>query len=77
VNGLTKVYGQKKVVDNFSLTMFKDEILVLLGHNGAGKTTTLSMLTGRSVPTSGEAHAFGLDLLGNNTNIQDFIGVCP
>jgi ABC-type multidrug transport system ATPase subunit len=46
IDGLVKKYGSKTVVDNFSLTMYKDEILVLLGHNGAGKTTTLSMLTG-------------------------------
>jgi ABC-type multidrug transport system ATPase subunit len=77
VSGLTKVYGQKTAVDKFSLTMFKNEILVLLGHNGAGKTTTLSMLTGRSTPNAGKAHAFGQDLLGDIRNLSDFIGVCP
>jgi len=57
--------------------MFKDEILVLLGHNGAGKTTTISMLIGDIAPTSGEAKAFGKDLFGDQTNLTDFIGVCP
>jgi ABC-type multidrug transport system ATPase subunit len=65
------------VVDDFSLTMYKDEILVLLGHNGAGKTTTLSMLTGLVQPNRGSAFAFGRDLLGDTRNLTDFIGVCP
>jgi ABC-type multidrug transport system ATPase subunit len=28
-------------VDGLSLSIFKDQVLVLLGHNGAGKTTTI------------------------------------
>jgi ATP-binding cassette subfamily A (ABC1) protein 3 len=44
---MTKVYESgKKAVDNLSMTMYLNQIFVLLGHNGAGKTTTLSMLTG-------------------------------
>ena len=66
-----------KAVDNLSLTMFRNEIVVLLGHNGAGKTTTISMLIGDIMPNSGEAKAFGKDLLGDQTNLVDFIGVCP
>lgn len=33
-------------VKNLSMSMYTDQIFVLLGHNGAGKTTTISMLTG-------------------------------
>lgn len=46
IKGLVKRYGDKTAVNNLNLTMYRDEILVLLGHNGAGKTTTISMLTG-------------------------------
>lgn len=28
------------------MSIYSDQIFVLLGHNGAGKTTTISMLTG-------------------------------
>lgn len=43
---LTKKFGSFVAVENLTLTMFKDQILVLLGHNGAGKTTTINMLIG-------------------------------
>ena len=46
IEKLVKKYGSKKAVNNLSLTLFKNEILVLLGHNGAGKTTTINLLTG-------------------------------
>ena len=30
-----------RAVDELSLSMYKNQIFVLLGHNGAGKTTTM------------------------------------
>ena len=57
IERLVKKFGGKKAVNNLSLTLFKNEILVLLGHNGAGKTTTINMLTGLTKPTSGSATA--------------------
>ena len=77
INSLVKKYGKKTAVNNLTLTLFKDEILVLLGHNGAGKTTTISMLIGQEKPTSGSATAFGTDLFKDDRNVVDFIGVCP
>jgi ATP-binding cassette subfamily A (ABC1) protein 3 len=42
-------------VDHLNLDLFEGQILSLLGHNGAGKTTTISMLTGLTSITSGDA----------------------
>ena len=53
IRNLVKKFGKKKAVNNLSLSVFKNEILVLLGHNGAGKTTTISMLTGLLKATEG------------------------
>ena len=77
INSLIKKYGQKTAVNNLTLTLFKNEILVLLGHNGAGKTTTISMLIGQEKPTSGTATAFGIDLFNESLDAVDLIGVCP
>ena len=65
MTNLSKQYGSKSVVRDLSLTIYQDEVLVLLGHNGAGKTTTLNILTGLTKPTSGEAMAYGIHADGN------------
>lgn len=63
-------------MDKLSLTMFKDQILVLLGHNGAGKTTTINMIQGQIKATSGAATAYGVNLLTLESS-PDMISVCP
>lgn len=63
INKLKKVFDKNKlVVDDLTVTMFKDQIFALLGHNGAGKTTTIQMLIGLLQPNSGTAKAFGIDM---------------
>ncbi len=46
IENLTKIYGDKKAVDNLSLHIEKGEIYGFIGHNGAGKTTTLKACCG-------------------------------
>ena len=46
INGLTKVYGDKKAVDDLTLHIRPGEIYGFIGHNGAGKTTTLKSVAG-------------------------------
>ncbi|WP_274365454.1 ABC transporter ATP-binding protein [Paenibacillus thermotolerans] len=59
---LTKAVRGKTIVSNVNLHVKKGEIYGLLGPNGAGKTTIMKMLTGLSVPTSGEILLFGKKL---------------
>ena len=46
IQHLTKVYGDKKAVDDLSLHIRPGEIYGFIGHNGAGKTTTLKSCCG-------------------------------
>ncbi len=46
IKGLSKLYGEKKAVDNLSLTINSGEMYAFIGHNGAGKTTTLKSICG-------------------------------
>ncbi len=46
IQHLTKVYGEKKAVDDLCLTIAPGEIYGFIGHNGAGKTTTLKSIAG-------------------------------
>ncbi|MGL4589387.1 MAG: ATP-binding cassette domain-containing protein [Mycoplasmatales bacterium] len=53
VNGLNKMYGRKKVLDNFDLKLEKGKIYGLFAPNGEGKTTLLKMLAGVNNVNSG------------------------
>lgn len=53
IKNLTKTYGDRRVVNDFSLKIPSGSIVGFLGANGAGKTTTLKMIVGISSPDSG------------------------
>lgn len=46
IKNLTKIYGEKRAVDDLSLHIAPGEIYGFIGHNGAGKTTTLKSVVG-------------------------------
>ena len=54
IQHLTKVYGDKKAVDDLSLHIAPGEIYGFIGHNGAGKTTTIKSVAGILNFDSGE-----------------------
>src|SRR5436309_5174099 len=58
---LTKIIGDKRIVDNVSFELQRGEIFGFLGPNGAGKTTTIRMLVGLIKPTSGNVTICGFD----------------
>ena len=53
VQGLTKSYGHRTVVDSVFLDVRVGEVVGLLGPNGAGKTTTFYMVVGLVRPNDG------------------------
>lgn len=57
-----KVYDDKTVVKNASLTIKRGEFVTLLGPSGCGKTTTLRMIAGFEMPTSGKIIFNGKDI---------------
>ena len=54
LKNVSKSYGDKKVVDNISLSLDKPGVYGLLGTNGAGKTTTIRMILGILKKDEGE-----------------------
>lgn len=70
LNGLSKKFGGKTVVDHISLDIKEGEIFGLLGPNGAGKSTTLNMVCSLLKPTSGDIHVFGSNLSDNTKTLK-------
>ena len=62
VEGLTKRFGARTVVDSVSLKIPAGEVWGFLGPNGSGKTTTIRMLCGLLRPDGGRGTCLGLDL---------------
>jgi ATP-binding cassette subfamily F protein uup len=52
--GVSKAYGERTVVRDFSTRVIRGDRVGIVGPNGAGKTTLLNMLTGKLAPDSGE-----------------------
>lgn len=52
--GVSKSYGDKDVVKDFSIRILRRDRIGVVGPNGAGKTTLLNLLTGRLKPDAGE-----------------------
>lgn len=54
LEGITKVYGDKRALDNVSFKIEEREILGIIGQSGAGKTTLLRVMAGLEAPTYGK-----------------------
>ena len=52
--GISKSYGGRTVVRDFSTRIIRGDRVGIVGQNGAGKTTLLNMLTGKLTPDTGE-----------------------
>ena len=52
--GITKRFGEKIILDDFSYTFARYEKLGIIGNNGAGKSTFIKMLQGIIPPDSGD-----------------------
>ncbi|MDR2386995.1 MAG: ATP-binding cassette domain-containing protein, partial [Deltaproteobacteria bacterium] len=51
--GLKKIYDSVTAVDDLKITLYRNEILALIGANGAGKSTLTKILAGETTPNQG------------------------
>ncbi len=75
VDGLTKTYDGKTVVDHISFAVDEGEIFAILGPNGAGKTTTVESIAGLRTPDAGRVTVFGFDPLVDRAEVRARLGV--
>ena len=62
ISHLTKIYGDKKAVDDLSLRIRPGVIYGFIGHNGAGKTTTLKSCAGIPNFEAGDIEIAGISI---------------
>lgn len=64
VQGLSKTFGDKCLINNLSFTLPKGGVLGIIGPNGAGKSTFLKMICGDETPDAGSLR------LGDTVNLS-------
>jgi ABC-2 type transport system ATP-binding protein len=74
VDGLSKSFGARQVVKDFSLKVRRGEIYGFLGPNGSGKTTTIRMLCGLLIPDAGTGVVLGHDVVRETPAIKRQVG---
>ena len=74
VKNLTKRFGDKVVVDNFSMKVPTGQIYGFLGPNGSGKTTTIRMICGLLTPDGGTGVVLGRDISKDSEIIKRQVG---
>jgi phospholipid/cholesterol/gamma-HCH transport system ATP-binding protein len=60
--GVSKAFGRKVVLDGVDLTIYRGEVLVILGGSGTGKSVSLRQMNGLDHPDSGRVIVEGLDV---------------
>ena len=75
VEGLTKTYAGKTVVDHLDLSVKSGTVFGLLGANGAGKSTTIECMLGTKQEDSGTVRLLGRDPKKKRRTLFQRIGV--
>lgn len=77
IEHLTKVYGDKKAVDDLNIHINPGEIYGFIGHNGAGKTTTLKSVVGILKFDEGEIYVDGISIKNDPVAVKKKIAYIP
>ena len=74
LRNISKKFGKKEILSNFSLTIPEKQILAIVGPSGGGKTTLLRMLAGLETIDSGEIFYDGVSLSLDELEKRNLLG---
>lgn len=74
VDGLTKAYGDRQILDGLSFTVAPKEIFGILGPNGVGKTTAVETIQGLRSRDGGAVSVLGLDPARQRHRVRHLVG---
>lgn len=66
ISNLAKSFGEKKVIEGVSLSLFARENLVVLGKSGTGKSVIMKCIVGLLEPDRGSINVFGQEVTEAN-----------
>lgn len=74
---VSKSFGNKKVLNEVNLEVYKGQIIGYIGPNGAGKSTTVKLMLGLIEGYSGKVEIFGKDISLGDVTYKKRIGYVP
>ncbi len=74
---VSKHFGQKKAVQDLTMTIHNGAVFGFIGPNGAGKTTTIKMLTGAMQPDAGRILINDIDVVKRPIEAKRMFGFVP
>ncbi len=77
VEGVSKLYGDQKALDQVSFEIKPGEIVGFLGPNGAGKSTMMKVITGYLPQSAGKVTVCDFDVSVDALEIKKRIGYLP
>lgn len=75
LNGLTKIYANRRGVENITLQVQRGDIYGFFGPNGAGKTTVMKIIAGLCRADRGQVRLFGQDASADFVKAMSRVGV--
>ncbi len=73
---ISKQFGEKKVINDLTLSIHKNEIFGIIGKSGAGKSTLLKMLIGFYKVDAGKIIYHGKNITNNTASMKQIVGFC-
>ncbi|NMD38847.1 MAG: ABC transporter ATP-binding protein [Christensenellaceae bacterium] len=77
IKSISKRYANNIALNNININIAKNTIVGLLGQNGAGKTTLLDIITGCTIPDSGDVIVNNISLKNNPNEVKKLIAYVP
>jgi len=75
ITGVTKSFGDHRVLDGLDLQVRRGDVFALLGPNGAGKTTMITILSTLARPDSGAVRVSGFDVVEQADQVRRVISL--
>lgn len=72
IENLTKSFNSLEVLKGIDLSIYKNEVLTIIGSSGCGKSTLLRCLNLLEYPDSGKIYYHGLDIMDPNMNVNKY-----